>query len=285
MMKILITGAKGQLAKEFIKELSQRKIEYFALSKQELDITDYSKVYKTLREIKPDIVINCSAYNNVDGAEIDFVNAYRVNTLGVYNLALASSEVKALLIHYSTDYVFDGTKQNLYTEEDTPNPLNKYAESKFLGEKVLKMVAERYLLFRTSWVYGEGSQNFLYKLIQWAQTHDYLRIACDEFSVPTYTKTIVEITFNAIEKGLTGLWHLTNSDYVSRYEWAREFLKLKGIKKFIYPAYQVDFNLPAKRPRFSAMSNEKLCKELRIDILDWKEALKHFIIEKTNFGG
>jgi dTDP-4-dehydrorhamnose reductase len=133
------------------------------------------------------------------------------------------------------------------------------------------------LIFRTSWVYGLGKQNFLYKLIQWIRQQDYLKIACDEFSIPTSTKTIVDITLKSIEKGIIGLFHLTNSDYCSRYEWGKKFLVLSGIKKFIYPAYQADFNLPAKRPRFSAMNNNKISSALKIEIPPWDKELEKMI--------
>ncbi len=276
-MKILITGARGQLAREFIKVLEGKGIEFLALSKEELDVSDFSRVFITIKDYKPDLVINCSAYNFVDKAEEEFEKALSVNTLGVYNLAVACKETGAFLIHYSTDYVFDGKKELPYTEEDTPSPLSRYALSKYLGECAVEKVLENYLIFRTSWVYGEGKQNFLYKLTEWARSQEYLRIACDEFSVPTSTRTIVEITLKAIEKGLTGLYHLVNSGYASRFEWAREFFRLKGIKKFIYPAYQADFNLPARRARWSVMSNEKISKELGIEIKEWKEEMKDFL--------
>jgi len=167
------------------------------------------------------------------------------------------------LVHYSSDYIFDDSKEGLYTEEDKPNPLNEYGKSKLFGESFIEEQMKNYLIFRTSWVYGQGKQNFLYKLTQWAQTQEYLKIACDEFSVPTSTNTIVEVTLKAIDEGLTGVYHLVNSGFTSRFEWAREFLKLKGINKFIYPAHQSDFNLPARRPRFSAMSNEKYARQLK----------------------
>jgi len=276
-MRLLITGAKGQLGREFVKTLENTHHQVYAFSREELDVTDFQKVYSTIKEIKPDVVINCSAYNLVDKAEEEFEKALQVNAIGVSNLAIACRETKAFLIHYSTDYVFDGKKEGLYTEEDQPNPLSKYALSKYLGELKVKAFLENYLIFRVSWVYGEGKQNFLYKLTEWAKTQEYLRIACDEFSVPTSTRTIVEVTLKAIDKGLTGLYHLVNSGYTSRFEWAREFLRLKGIKKFIYPAYQQDFNLPAKRPRFSAMSNDKICKELGIEIREWREEMKSFL--------
>ena len=276
-MKILITGAKGQLGQEFVKKLQRENKKFLALPRDKLDISNLKQVLQVFEEYKPDVVINCSAYNLVDRAEEEREIAYKTNAIGPKNLAFASEKYKTFLIHYSTDYVFDGTKIGLYTEKDIPNPLSEYAKSKYLGEVFLKEETDRYLIFRVSWVYGEGKQNFIYKLLQWAQAQDYLKIACDEFSVPTSTRTIVEITLKAINAGLTGLYHLVNSDYASRYEWAKEVFRIKGIKKFIYPAYQADFNLPAKRPRFSAMSNEKICKNLEIKIKNWKEELREVL--------
>ncbi len=250
-MRFLVTGAKGQLAREFIRYFESNGLEFLAFPKEELDVTDFNKVYKVLKEISPNVVINCSAYNQVDKAESEPYIAYKVNAIGVYNLAIATQEIGAKLVHYSTDYVFDGKKEGFYTEEDEPNPLNEYAKSKLQGELFIKELLEDYLIFRTSWVYGDGTQNFLYKLEQWAKERDVLKIAVDEFSVPTSTRTIVEVTMKAIDVGLTGLYHLVNSGYASRYEWAKEYFRIKGINKLIYPAYQADFNLPAKRPRWT----------------------------------
>lgn len=276
-MKFLITGARGQLAREFIAYFQEKGYGFAAFPKDELDVSDFEKVYQTIKEIKPDIIINCSAYNQVDLAEKEKPLAYKVNTIGVYNLAISAREIKAKLVHYSTDYVFDGTKIGFYTEEDQPNPLNEYGKSKLLGEFFIQEVLENYLIFRVSWVYGKGTQNFLYKLEEWAKKQEVLKIAVDEFSVPTSTRTIVEVTLKALDEGLTGLYHLTNSGYASRYEWAKEYFKLRGINKLIYPALQADFNLPAKRPKWSVMSNEKISKALGIAIRDWREELKSLI--------
>jgi len=278
MRKVLITGASGQLGKEFVKVLSSKGIDFVALERKDLDITNFEKVYKTLKEINPFVVINCSAYNQVDLAETEILKAFSTNAIGPYNLAITCREINAKLIHYSTDYVFDGIKKGLYTEEDSPNPLNQYARSKLLGEELVKQVLENYLIFRVSWVYGEGRQNFLYKLEEWAKKQEVLKVVVDEFSVPTSTKTITEVTFKAIDAGLTGLYHLTNSGYASRYEWAKEYFKLKGINKLIYPALQADFSFPAKRPKWSVMSNEKISRALGIIIRDWKEELKSFCL-------
>jgi len=278
MRKVLITGASGQLGKEFLKVLSSKGIDFVALERKDLDIANFEEVYKTLKEINPSIVINCSAYNQVDLAETEILQAFSTNAIGPYNLAITCREINAKLIHYSTDYVFDGIKKGLYTEEDSPNPLNQYARSKLLGEELVKQVLEDYLILRMSWVYGEDTQNFLYKLEEWAKKQEVLKVVVDEFSVPTSTKTIVEVTLKAIDAGLTGLYHLTNSGYASRYEWAKEYFKLKGMNKLIYPALQADFNLPAKRPKWSVMSNEKISKALGITIRDWKEELKSFCL-------
>lgn len=277
-LKFLITGAKGQLAKEFAKELTNRGIDFTALRKEELDISDANKVFKVVKEIKPDVVINCAAYNLVDRAESFPTEAIAVNAFGVANLVFVCAEIKAVLVHYSTDYLFDGTKIGFYTEEDRPNPLNEYGKSKLYGELFIQKTLENYLIFRTSWVYGRGTQNFPYKLEEWAKKQEILKIAVDEFSVPTSTRTIVEITLKALDKGITGLYHLTNSGYASRYEWAKEYFKLKEINKLIYPALQADFNLPSKRPKWSAMSNEKISKVLGVAIRDWKEELKNYYL-------
>ncbi|MCS7215715.1 MAG: dTDP-4-dehydrorhamnose reductase [Thermodesulfovibrio sp.] len=278
-LRILITGAKGQLATEFIQTCENNGIEYKAFSKEELDITNFSLLLKIVRELKPTHIINCAAYNLVDKAETEPTDAYKVNAVGAYNLAVACVEIGAVFVHYSTDYVFDGKKEAPYVEEDQPNPLNEYGKSKLLGERLIQQNMDKYLIFRTSWVYGKGKQNFLYKLTQWAQSQEYLRIACDEFSVPTSTRTIVEVTLEVLKKGLRGLYHLVNSGYASRYEWTKEYFRLKGIKKFIYPAYQNEFNLPAKRPKWSAMSNEKICKELDTEIREWENELRRIINE------
>jgi len=270
-LKFLITGAKGQLAKEFVKELTNRGLEFTALTKEELDISDTNKVFKVIKGIKPDIVINCAAYNLVDKAESSPTEAIAVNTLGVANLAFACVDIKATLVHYSTDYVFDGTKVGFYTEEDQPNPLNEYGKSKLLGEFLMQKVLENYLIFRVSWVYGEGKQNFIYKLLQWAKEREDLQIAFNEVSVPTYTGFIVEKTLKALKKDLAGLYHLVPKGYASRYEWAKLALKLLGINKILIPVQKEIFNLPAKRPDFSAMSCEKIEKALGEEFEEWDE--------------
>ncbi len=276
-MRYLILGAKGQLGREFVRWLN-KKSECFSVGREECDISDLNQVLKLFKDVRPDIVINCAAYNLVDKAEENYVTAVKVNSIGIKNLAFASNKYKAFLVHYSTDYVFDGKKENgLYTEDDKPNPLNEYGKSKLMGEAFLKEETDRFLIFRVSWVYGEGKQNFIYKLLKWAENSDYLKISYDEVSVPTSTRTIVSVTLKALKEGLEGLYHLTNSGCASRYEWAKKVFKVKKINKFIYPVSGEIFNLPAKRPKFSAMSNERISTELSIEIPHWEEELERIM--------
>ncbi len=279
-MRVFIFGKDGQLGKEFIRYFSTHKEaeQVFVFGHFQCDISDTMKVLRIFEELRPDVVINCAAYNFVDKAETDYKNAVKVNAVGVRNLAIASREVGAFFVHYSTDYVFDGKKENgLYTEEDIPNPVNEYGKSKFLGEEFLKEETENYLLFRVSWVYGDGKQNFINKLLSWSEKNPYLKVANDEVSVPTSTRTIVDITVKAIKMGIKGLYHLTNSGYASRYEWAKKIFEIKKINKFIKPVSSDIFELPAKRPKFSAMSNKKISRELGIEIERWDRELEHFL--------
>ncbi|HPZ07516.1 MAG TPA: dTDP-4-dehydrorhamnose reductase [Candidatus Eremiobacteraeota bacterium] len=282
-MKYLVLGKKGQLGKDFVKELNRQGRDFSAFDIDELDIGRLSDVLAVFEKIKPSIVINCAACNQVDMAEERYDLAYRVNSLGVRNLAFASKKYNSFLVHYSSDYIFDGSKTNgLYIEEDAPHPLNEYGKSKYLGELFLKEEMDKYLILRLSWVFGEGEQNFIHKLLDWSKKNEYLKIASDEVSVPTYTGTVVQVTLRAMEKALSGLYHLTNSGYASRYEWARFILNTLNINKVIYPVSKEIFNLPARRPAFSAMSNEKISKILNIEIPFWEEEIRRFINKYGN---
>ncbi|MCX7794579.1 MAG: NAD(P)-dependent oxidoreductase, partial [Thermodesulfovibrionales bacterium] len=210
--------------------------------------------------------------NYVDLAETNYYEAVRTNTIGVRNLAYGAKKISAFLVHFSTDYVFNGKKAIPYTEEDIPDPINMYGKSKYMGELSIKEELVSYLIFRVSWVFGEGRQNFIYKLLQWCKEREYLDIAEDEVSCPTSTTTIVDVTLRALRERLTGLYHLTNSGYTTRYEWALFILRNLGIKKKVNPVPSSIFNLPAKRPAFSAMSNQKISRLLAISIPAWQEA-------------
>ena len=277
-MKYLITGKNGQLAREFIRKFETQSNDFMAPDEAHLDITNPGKVAAVVREYRPEVIINCAAYNLVDKAEQDNRAAFAVNELGPKNLAQAADTHKAVLVHFGSDYVFDGLKENgLYTEQDGTGPLNEYGKSKLAGEQQVLKASSKALVLRLSWVFGPGRQNFIYKLNEWTKTTDYLKIACDEFSVPTSTATVVEVTLEALAQGLTGKYHLTNSGYCSRYEWAKAALAGLGIRKFVRPVSMDSFNLPAKRPKFSAMSNDRIASLLNVSIPTWEEAVRSFV--------
>lgn len=279
-MKYLITGKNGQLAQAFIKRFELLSIDFNAPDESQLDITNPKTVADAVAAHKPDIIVNCAAYNLVDKAEQDKDAAFAVNALGPGNLAQTAAKHKAILVHFGSDYVFDGLKENgLYSESDPVNPLNEYGRSKLAGEQAVLEELDRCLVLRLSWVFGAGKQNFIYKLIEWAKSSEYLKIACDEFSVPTSADTVVDVTLKALKQGVTGQYHLTNSGFCSRYEWARLILNSLSIRKFIRPVNMDSFNLPARRPKFSAMSNRKLADLLNDPIPTWEEAVKSFLRE------
>ena len=283
-MKFLVAGSGGQLAQEFQRVLPTAGHDVAAPPEESFNIADAASVRDMLNARRPDIVLNCAAYNNVDRAEIDdYDTAYRVNTLGPKYLALACRETGALLVHYSTDYVFDGRKEGIYTEDDLPNPINRYGETKREGELFVSNEAGPYLLFRLSWVFGEGKQNFLYKLAQWAMKNPVLKIVSDQVSVPTYTEDIVRATLTAIEKDVRGLFHLTNGNYAARYEVARYFLEKIGANNLVLPVSTDLFPSPARRPYFSVMTSAKLSAELGYKIPDWKDAVDRYV-QKSGLG-
>jgi len=276
-MKILITGAKGQLGQAFQKKFEQLNIQYTAKGSKELDITKIDQlrnVVKNEKEITH--IINTAAYNHVDKAEEEWEKAYQINGLGVRNLSIISNEINAELIHYSTDYVFSG-KKGEYTIYDTPDPINKYGESKALGEREVTQ-AKRYYLIRTSWVFGVGKDNFAKKVINWSQNTKELKITTDEKSAPTYTLDLVEATLELIKQKVYGIYHITNTP-CTRYEWAEYILKKIGWEGTLKQAKRNDFNLPAKRPESSVLNNFGYTEVTGKKMPEWKDATDRFLKE------
>ncbi len=272
-MKFLITGAEGQLGKEFLKEAKKKKLNCLALTREELDITDFEKVQKVVEGARPDFLINCAAYNDVDRAEEDWKTAFLVNGIGPKNLAIAAQENNCVLVHYSTDYVFDGKKNSPYTIVDKPAPINKYGQSKLLGENFVKDFAGKYFLIRLSAVFGNNPKaSFPLKILSWAKEKKELKIVDDQVFSPTFTGDVVKGTFDLIKSGEYGLYHMTNSGYCSRYEWAKYILEKIGWQGKILRAKSEDFQSAAERPKFSVLDNFPL-KEME----GWREATERYI--------
>lgn len=277
-MRALILGSKGQLGAAFERRFRANGWDYAAADADTLDITDVNAVMDAVIPYRPGLIINCAAYNLVDKAEAEPEKAYAVNAEGVRFLALAARRLESKLLHFGTDYVFDGAKGTPYAETDAANPLNNYGASKLKGETYALETPDA-LVLRLSWVYGAGQQNFIHKLLGWAAKPGPLRVCDDEISVPTCTEDIVDAAMEALKAGLTGRWHLTAGGSCSRYEWAAAALRAHGVQKELQPAKMAEFALPARRPAYSAMANAALCRELAVKIPHWRESVEKFIRE------
>ncbi|HOQ48408.1 MAG TPA: dTDP-4-dehydrorhamnose reductase [Candidatus Kapabacteria bacterium] len=277
--KYLITGGAGQLARAFCTLLDKANAKYIALDIDKLDISDIDELSKVCREYNPDFLINCAAYNNVDAAESEFETAMKVNYTGPKNIATLSVEHKFKAIHFSTDYVFGGRQLYIpFKEQDETAPLNKYGISKLKGEQIFLEISPKNLVFRVSWLYGEGRQNFIYKLLQWSQSRNEILIANDEISVPTSTYFVAMNALEALDAN--GLFHLVPDGYVSRYDYAKFVLNKLKVKSSIKPVPAEYFKLPARRPNFSAMDSTLFFSLVNREKKHWSEYLEEFL---TNY--
>lgn len=278
-MKLLITGSKGQLGKELTKACLDRGIKYAAGDIDEIDITDLKRVKDCVRQENPTVIINCAAYNAVDRAEEDFEQACLVNGIGPKNLAIAAEENRIPLMHFSTDFVFDGAKGSPYTICDLPNPINRYGESKLLGERMVEALTSRFYLIRLSWVFGSGGINFPRKVLEWAKDKSSVQMVSDQISCPSYTADLVEPIFKLLENGAYGLYHLANNGHCSRYEWATFVLERAMPNVEVVPVKSDAFPTLAKRPAFSAMETFPMKSILGDCLPDWQDATKRFLLE------
>lgn len=289
-MRILLVGAYGQLGTEFRKFFESKDIQYIPVSKRKRDektfVADISKmdsITKVLDTGSFDAIINCSAYNYVDKAENEGMNeAFSTNVVGVANLAWISRNMNIPIIHYSTDYVFDGEKKFPYVEEDATNPLSKYGLTKLLGEKVLSEIWDKFICIRVSWVFGKGGEtNFIKKLLEWS-SRGSVKVSTDEVSSPTPTDIIVEVSWKLLEEKAFGLYHLSSDGECSRYEYAKFVLDTLNWKGDISQTTQSYFNLPAKRPKYSKLDPSKVKSITKIEIPHWKDSVYKYLKEEYN---
>ena len=288
VMKLLLLGKTGQVGWELNRTLLTLG-ELVALDYPEIDLANPKSIREVVRHVKPNLIINATAYTDVDKAESEPDLALAINGTGPEILAEEAKRLKAALIHYSTDYVFDGTKGAPYTEEDEPNPINVYGETKLAGERAVQDVGGAYLIFRTSWVYSLRRPCFVTKVLKWAREQETLRIVDDQISSPTWARTLAEATAQVIAQGRgepveylrekRGLYHLAGGGSCSRYEWAKAILALdpdeqsRSVKE-IRSAKSFDFPTSVKRPMISVLNMDKIQKAFSLDVADWEEELR-----------
>ena len=287
-MRIVLFGKNGQLGWEFQRILPILG-EVMAFGRHEVDVSNLQNVKKTLDELKPNLIINTSAYTEVDRAETEAELAMKVNALAPALMADAARKNGAVFIHYSTDYVFDGTSDIPYTELDPTNPLNIYGQSKLIGEENIKQAGEACLILRTSWVYSLRGNSFVNKVLGWARKNETLKVVSDQISCPTWARMLAGITSLMLAKNNAnlleiirerrGVYHVAGSGFTSRYEWAKEILAndpnlSEQVVRSLEPALSKDFPTPATRPLFSALDCTRFEDTFGLQLPSWDSALK-----------
>ena len=277
---ILITGANGQLGYDFQRLFDSLKAKYIATDVADFDITNEKSIDDFfLKHNNISLIINCAAYNDVDKAETDSDFCMLLNSRAPFNLAKKAKEIGATFVTYSTDFVFDGDIRDPYTEEDIPNPPSMYAKSKRMGEEAVLAEYDKSFVIRTSWVFGIANNNFNKQVINWSKTRDELNIVDDQISVPTYSKDLAYFSWKLIETNKYGLYHMSNSGICSKYDQAKYVLDKIGWTGKLGTSKTEDFNLPAKRSKFSKLDSTKLENMVGEKIPSWQDAIDRFLEE------
>ncbi len=282
-MKVLLTGANGQLGLELQKELGEAKEQYEILATDcdTLDITSLEAVRQALIAYKPQVVINCAAHTAVDKCEEDIENAYKINALGTKHLAIVCEELGSKLIQISTDYVFDGEDPQPRREDDKTNPQSIYGSSKLLGEEYVKTFCKKHFILRTAWLYGEGN-NFVRTMLKLAGTNKELNVVDDQFGSPTSTKDLAVAIIQLMHTEYYGTFHATCEGQCSWYDFACMIFDLKGIDIKVNPVTSKEFVRPAKRPTYSVLDNFMLKLYGLNRFRHWEEALKDYLENENN---
>lgn len=286
-MKILLFGANGQVGFELARSLLPLG-DVIALNRENADLTDLEKCRATIQTIQPDVIVNAAAYTAVDKAETERETAFLINAKAVEVFAQEAKKVGALLIHYSTDYVFDGTKNTPYLEDDLPNPLNVYGESKLAGEQTIQASGADYVILRTTWVFAARGQNFVKSILRLAAEREELNIVADQIGAPTSARFIADATAHILRQAqcernaktfISGIFNLTNSGETSWFGLAEKIVELARLQnldlknRLINPIPTTAYPTPAKRPANSRLSTAKLQQRFGLNLPTWEQSL------------
>lgn len=267
---VLVTGANGMLGQDLCPILEDSGYEVVETDIDVMNITDAMSVKLVLEKEKPDVVIHCAAYTNVDKAEEDLKTAELINVTGTENVAEVCGKLGITMVYISTDYVFDGKKNEPYEPDDRTNPLNNYGITKFEGEEAVRSLCDKYIVARTSWLYGHHGKNFVETMLNLAKTHKELKVVDDQIGCPTWTVDLSNALVELIENEEFGTFHVCGSGCTSWYGFAKEIFKIANVNVDLKPCTTAEFPRPAKRPEFSVMDNEGICR-------DWRFALRDYL--------
>jgi len=276
-VKTLVTGAEGMLAKDLVPILSQKGYEVLALPHNKLDKTDIGAIRSTVDGFQPELIVNCAAYNRVDDAEEEEQQALIVNSFGVQNLCLVCQENDIPLVHFSTDYVFDGTKKGPYLIYDDPNPLGAYGRSKLLGERYVLWLLNKFYLIRTTWLFGSHGRNFIDTMLEIGQRQKKISVVCDQKGCPTWTRHLAEAVVDLIGTGRYGVYHVTSSEPTTWFDFAKEIFRLSGIDVELVPVTSDQFPTKARRPLNSVLDPFPLPQLLGREMPSWRVGLKEHL--------
>lgn len=280
-MRILVTGASGQLGYDVERELERRGIEHLGTSSRELDITDREAVERLMAAYRPDAAIHCAAYTKVDLAEDEPERCWAVNADGTRNLAAACRKTGAKLLYISTDYVFPGTGERSYETGDPTGPVNTYGRSKLAGELAVQSLLEKYFIVRISWVFGKNGNNFVKTMLRLAETKAELSVVCDQIGSPTYTADLAPLLCDMVQTERYGVYHATNEGTCAWSEFAEAIFELAGRQVVVHPIPTSAYPTRAARPLNSRMSKECLHSNGFQELPEWKNALARYLKEIT----
>ncbi len=283
---LVLGGATGLLGQAIVKALreNEKEWEVHCLGRENGDLFTPPFLQVQIEDIQPDIIFNTIAYTQVDLAEDEKQQAYKVNRDFPKMIGEIIQDMNVKLVHYSTDFVFDGTKHTPYTEEDVPNPISVYGSSKLAGEEALKeLKLKQCLIIRTSWLFGPGRKNFISTIIEKAQNNIPLNVIHDQLGSPTYTAGLAHNTLALLEKNATGVFHLSNSGLASWFEFANEAVHIAGYHTDVTPIMSSEYPQKAKRPAYSVLSNEKFCSLVGVSPRTWSHSLRNYLFDHLAF--
>ncbi|MFD0615915.1 dTDP-4-dehydrorhamnose reductase [Paenibacillus sp. GCM10027629] len=281
-MKIIVTGANGQLGQDVVRIFAEMGHDVLACSRQELDITNQLQCESVIFAHQPNAIIHCAAYTAVDAAETDEDGAYLVNAVGSRNIAVAAEKVGAKVCYISTDYVFDGNSTVAYREYDNTDPQTVYGKSKRAGEHLVQTLSSKYYIVRTSWVYGAHGNNFVKTMLKLGAEKPSLQVVHDQVGSPTYTDDLAHFLEELIQTEYYGIYHASNTDSCSWYEFAQAIFEEAGLKAELLPCTTEQFPRPARRPSNSVMEHLSIRTNGLRDLRPWRDALKEFIEVNKN---
>lgn len=278
-MKVFVTGVKGQLGYDVVRELEKRGMEAVGVDIEEMDITDAASVEQVIKAAAPDAVIHCAAYTAVDAAEENEAVCRRVNADGPRNIARVCRELDIRMLYISTDYVFDGQGEHIWEPEDVCAPKSVYGQTKYEGELAVQEILEKYFIVRIAWVFGRNGKNFVKTMLKLAETHDTITVVNDQFGSPTYTYDLARLLVDMIQTDQYGVYHATNEGFCSWYDFACAIFREAGVNVKVVPVTSAEYGAKANRPMNSRMSKERLTENGFERLPSWEDALKRYIAE------